>query len=471
MFFDSLQFWAFFAVAFLTLAMLRDQPAKVWLIALSYVFYGAWDWRFCLLLGGSTLANYYFGLAVDAQQGSSRKRILALAVAFNLGLLGVFKYYNFFVTSFAALFGIAPGSMILNIVLPVGISFFTFESIAYATDIYRGKLRAVQSKVDFALFVAFFPHLVAGPVIRPLDFFPQLKHRLQLTQLDVRWGMREILKGLLKKVVFADNFAPIADSYFMGSQTAPGGIPAIAGVLAFAFQIYFDFSGYTDIARGCSRLLGYRFPPNFERPYLSPDIADFWHRWHISLSSWLKDYLYIPLGGSRVSFPRILFNLIIVMGLGGIWHGASWNFLIWGLYHGVLLVTHRLWRRALAAMKLERLSDSKLLRPLWGLTTFVFVTVGWVFFRAKNFTAACNTFQALATGSFDFKFFYTQWGLWLIPFLSLVWCMLDRKRGIQDWLVERASWPIAAASGVLVILLLETFSAIDTNIPFVYFRF
>jgi alginate O-acetyltransferase complex protein AlgI len=470
MLFETLLYWILFAAALLLLGMLRDGPSKVVLVALSYVFYGFWDWRFCFLLAGSTVANYLFGIAIDAREGAARKRAVALAVAFNLALLAFFKYCNFFIDSFAALFGLDPAGLALNIVLPVGISFFTFEGIAYAVDVYRRQLHAVRSKRDFALFISFFPHLVAGPIIRPMDFFPQLASRPPLTSEDSRWGMREILKGLVKKIAFANWFAPIADAWFTGGQYAGAAVPAWAGVLAFSMQIYFDFSGYTDIARGCARLLGYRFPPNFERPYLSADITDFWRRWHISLSFWLRDYLYISLGGNRVSVPRTYVNLMIVMGLGGLWHGASWNFLVWGLYHGALLIAHRVWGRALAAVGLGALSTARAMQPVWIGATFVLVTLGWVPFRAADFAATRATFAALAQWP-DLGFAAAHWGIWLIPLATLAFCLVDRDRRVQDWLTRRAPFALAAATGAATLWFLEIFAQIDTQVPFVYFQF
>jgi D-alanyl-lipoteichoic acid acyltransferase DltB (MBOAT superfamily) len=470
MLFDTLPYWLFFAATVLLLASLRDGPAKIALVALSYVFYGAWDWRFCFLLAGSTVANYLFGRLIDGRGGRARKYAVTLAVTFNLLLLGFFKYCNFFVDSFAALFGLDPQGWALNVVLPVGISFFTFEGIAYAVDVYRRQLPAVHSKRDFALFIAFFPHLVAGPIIRPMDFFPQLASRPPLSSQDARWGLREILKGLIKKVAFANYFAPIADAYFSGASYAGSAVPAWAGVLAFSFQIYFDFSGYTDIARGCARILGYRFPPNFERPYLSADITDFWRRWHISLSFWLRDYLYISLGGNRVSVPRTYLNLLITMGLGGLWHGASWNFLAWGLFHGGLLIGHRLWTRALRALGLGALSQTPALQPLWVIATFTLVTLGWVPFRAADFAATRDTLAALARVP-DLSFAATHSGLWLIPLATLAFCLFDRDRRWQDALVERATFPLAVGSAVAALWFLQTFAQIDAQVPFVYFQF
>ncbi len=463
--FDTLGYWIFFTGALLLLWSLRDRPAKMALVALSYVFYGAWDWRFCALLALSTAVNYALGRLMEARAGGARKRALALAVGFNLALLGYFKYCNFFIQSFAALFGWDDQGLLLNIVLPVGISFVTFEGIAYATDVYRRQLPAVRDPVDFALFISFFPHLVAGPIIRPTDFFPQLAARAMLTSEDSRWGLREILKGLIKKLALANYCAPIADAAFGG-----GAVPMWAGVLAFSMQIYFDFSGYTDIARGCARLLGYRFPPNFERPYLSTNITDFWRRWHISLSFWLRDYLYISLGGNRRGAARTYANLIIVMGLGGLWHGASWNFAIWGLYHGALLIGHRGWRQLVESLGWARVVDQPLLRPLWIACTFAWVSLGWVPFRAEDLAGTAAAFSALWAPP-DLGFAASHWGIWLIPLLTLAWCAIDRGRRVQDWIVQRASLASTAIIGALALLGLEIFGQFDTQIPFVYFQF
>lgn len=470
MMFDTFQYWLFFAVTLIVLALLRHRPAKVVLVAASFVFYGFWDWRFCALLAASIVANYLFGIAIDRRDGPARKRAVTLAVVFNLSVLGFFKYANFFIDSFAALFGLDPSGMLLNIVLPVGISFFTFEGIAYAVDIYRRQMRAVRDPVDFSLFISFFPHLVAGPIIRPMDFFPQLSQRPVLSSEDSRWGMREILKGLIKKVAFANWFAPIADAWYSGGLYQDASVPAWAGVLAFSMQIYFDFSGYTDIARGCARLLGYRFPPNFERSYLSANPTEFWRRWHISLSFWLRDYLYISLGGNRHGVSRTYLNLLIVMGLGGQWHGASWNFGIWGLYHGFLLVWHRLWRKLVTRIGAVTLVDSRWLLPLWVALTFVIVTLGWIPFRAPDFASSIATFSALVQPQ-DWSFANAHPAILIVPIGTLLFCLIDHDRRWQDWLVERARLPVVALVGALALLFLEIFAQLDTQVPFVYFQF
>lgn len=470
MLFDTLQYWVFFAAVLLMVAAVRPSAAKWLIVIASYVFYSFWDWRFVMLLGASTLANWLFGLWVDRGEGSARKRALIVAIVFNLGVLAFFKYFNFFADSLAAILGLPPDSLALRIVLPVGVSFFTFEGIAYAVDVYRRDLPARRSALDFALFISFFPHLVAGPIIRPVDFFPQLGKSLLLTSEDARWGLREILKGLFKKLVLSNFFAPIADAYFNATPWQGSAVPAWIGVLAFSMQIYFDFSGYTDIARGCARLLGYRFPPNFERPYLSRDISEFWRRWHISLSKWLRDYLYIPLGGNRHKESRTLINLMIVMGLGGLWHGTSWNFLLWGVYHGGLLIAHRLWRRTIEARGWSASVDRKALQPMWIALTFALVAIGWIPFRAPDFASTWTTLQALFAVP-DLSLVIAHPAIVVVPLLSLLFCWWDRERRWQDWLVERASFGTAVSAIVLVCIALQLFGEIDAQIPFVYFQF
>jgi alginate O-acetyltransferase complex protein AlgI len=470
MLFDTLQYWVFFAVTIALVGSLPHREGKIVLVALSYVFYAFWDVRFLSLLAGSTLANYIFGITLESRQGAARKFMLATAVAFNIAVLGFFKYFNFFVASFASLFGVSSTGAIINIVLPVGVSFFTFESIAYVTDIYRRDVRAVRNPVDFALFVSFFPHLIAGPIIRPANFFPQAAAPQPLDAADVNWGLLQILKGLIKKVVFADFLGPIADACFRGTAYDGMTVAPIFGVLAFSFQIYFDFSGYTDIARGCAALLGYRFPPNFERPYLAVNVAEFWRRWHISLSTWLRDYLYFPLGGNRNGTARTYINLLIVMGLGGLWHGANWTFLLWGIYHGVLLVLHRIWRSILELRKPARLDEGLLITPISIAVTFIFVTIGWIPFRAQDLPTAIRIFRGLLTTP-DLLFLEKVPGFSILILFSLLYCLIDRGRWLQHAFVKHASVWLAGLVTGLLLWLLEVFGQFDTAVPFIYFQF
>ena len=345
MLFNSLAFWLFFALVLLVNYAVPARWSRLTLVIASFVFYGMWNPMLVLLLGGCVLFNYVTGIGIERSTGKRATAFLTVAVTVNLLLLGFFKYYGFAVGTVTNLLHLPGDAVALHIVLPVAISFYTFEAISYNVDVYRKQLSARRNLVDFALFISFFPHLVAGPIIRPAHFFPQVGGRPIPSATAIAWGVTQIVKGLIKKAVFADNFAVIANTYFNAPNEHAGLVAAWVATIAFSMQIYFDFSGYTDIARGCAQLLGYEFPPNFERPYLARDIAEFWRRWHISLSTWLRDYLYIPLGGNRLGPARTYVNLLITMGLGGLWHGASWNFVVWGLYHGVLLTLHRAWRQ------------------------------------------------------------------------------------------------------------------------------
>ena len=330
MLFNSLEFWIFLPLVLLFSRLLPRRPRNLFLLVASYLFYMWWDARFIVLIVASTLVDFLVGRSLHEARGRSRSWLLVASLAANLGLLGFFKYYNFLAGSVASLLGVSTRTLHLNIVLPVGISFYTFQSMSYTIDIYRGKLEPVKRLTDFALYVAFFPQLVAGPIVRAREFFPQLFQWQPPSHERTEKGISLILIGLIKKMVLADHFARISDLYFGDVAAHPGAWAAWSATFAFAMQIFFDFSGYTDIARGCGRLLGYEFPVNFRRPYLAASITEFWRRWHISLSSWLRDYLYIPLGGNRRGNWRTYENLMVTMLLGGLWHGASWNFVLWG---------------------------------------------------------------------------------------------------------------------------------------------
>ena len=330
MLFNSLEFWIFFSLVLLFSRLLPRRPRNLLLLGASYLFYMWWDARFIVLIVASTLVDFLVGRSLHNARGRSRWWLLIASLAANLGLLGFFKYYNFLAGSLAGLLGISARTLHLDIILPVGISFYTFQSMSYTIDIYRGKLEPVKRLTDFALYVAFFPQLVAGPIVRAREFFPQLFQWRPPSHERTEKGISLILVGLVKKMVLADNFSRISDLYFGDVAAHPGAWAAWSATFAFAMQIFFDFSGYTDIARGCGRLLGYEFPVNFRRPYLAGSITEFWRRWHISLSSWLRDYLYIPLGGNRRGSWTTYENLMVTMLLGGLWPGASWNFVLWG---------------------------------------------------------------------------------------------------------------------------------------------
>lgn len=388
MLFNTLEYFLFFvlvlAVSWLTSGWARF---RTWfLIAASLYFYTSNNSWQVLLLITTTTVDYFASLAMSRSKDERfRKLMLILSVTSNLGMLAYFKYYNFFgqsVASFAGMLGWRPDWVDANILLPVGISFYTFEALSYMIDVYRRKIPAERDYARLAFLVSFFPHLIAGPIVRAADFFPQIGRPPSMTVKNLELAVYLIAIGLFKKIVLADGLAPLADDAF----TKPGEIGTIAtwiGVYAFAFQIYFDFSGYTDIALGSAKLLGYELPPNFNRPYAATSITEFWRRWHMSLSTWLRDYLYISLGGNRMKTRWGVYrNLILTMVLGGLWHGAAWHFVIWGFLHGVWLSLER----AFARPDADNRPRSKLAVAVQTILVFHGVSALWMIFRAPSMT-------------------------------------------------------------------------------------
>ena len=464
MLFVEFRYLTFFALVFALAWLIRgNRRRKLLLLLASYAFYAAWDWRFTALIAVSTLADYVAALRIEAAQGRSRGRWLVAALAVNLTLLGFFKYFGFFVDSaveLGELLGVAARRPALEVILPVGISFFTFQSMSYTLDVHAGRLRATRSLLDVALFVAFFPQLVAGPIVRARHFLPQLAARPRFGDVDVRGACALFLLGFFKKVFLADVIGGWIDPYFAAPEDFGPGSARVAMPL-FAIQIYCDFSGYTDMAIASAGLLGYRLTRNFAHPYFASDVRDFWRRWHISLSSWLRDYLYIPLGGGRGRLLRIYRNLMITMLLGGLWHGASWTFVVWGGLHGLALVAAREWER-------NRPADLSL-PPLvgWLLTSF-WVCFAWIFFRAESLGDAFSIAADFLCGSAE--------GIHLLDGRVLA---LVSLLAIGHWITQRGAlrragsripnWAFAcglgATAAVLTWLLPARFA------PFIYFQF
>jgi alginate O-acetyltransferase complex protein AlgI len=341
MVFNSLHFVAFFAVVYPLYRMLPHRAQNWMLVAASYYFYAAWDWRFLGLLIGSTVIDFSVARYLDATDDTRRRKMaLVLSLVFNLGMLGFFKYFNFFEENFARLigaFGMQADVITLNVILPMGISFYTFMTVSYVIDVYRRQIPAERNLIDFALFVAYFPHLVAGPVLRASLLIPQIKRRRVITPEQILDGLWLVAWGYFQKIFVADNVAHLVDAVFDPSASIRGG-DALLAVYAFPFQAYGDFAGYSNIARGISKLMGIELNVNFLFPYLVVSPREFWRHWHISLSTWLRDYLYIPLGGNRGSTLMVYRNLMFTMTLGGLWHGAGWTYILWGVYQGVILV-------------------------------------------------------------------------------------------------------------------------------------
>ena len=394
MLFNSIEFLLFLPTIFFLYWFVFNKNLKyqnTLILVSSYLFYGWWDYRFLSLIFLSTIVDYVIGLSISNQSSKNKQKLLLWgSVLFNLSVLGFFKYYNFFVDSWVELFS-SLGYEIksiwtLNIILPVGISFYTFQTMSYTIDIYRKKLEPTKDFISFASFVSFFPQLVAGPIERASNLLPQILKKREFQYDQVIQGLKLILWGMFKKVVIADSLAPIVDDIFSNYQDFGGGTLWL-GAIYFSFQIYCDFSGYSDIAIGTSKLLGFELMSNFKFPYFSRNIGEFWKRWHISLSTWFRDYLYIPLGGSQEGKWKSIRNIFIIFLVSGFWHGASWTFIFWGLFHSILFLPtfmfnkNRKYTSSTIAQGILLPSPKEFINLV---TTFLLVTIGWVFFRSET---------------------------------------------------------------------------------------
>lgn len=469
MLFNSVAFAAFFLAVYSAYLLLSPFPRgfkyqNLLLLAASYFFYGFWDWRFCLLLAGTTTAQYLLGAAISKQQDQTRRRLfLILAVSLSLTILGIFKYFNFFTDSFAAMLssvGLQVSHSTVHLVLPVGMSFYTFKEISYIVDIYRRKQAPAASIFDFGLYVAFFPQLVAGPIERAGEMLPQIAKPRRITARHVDVGLHLILWGFFKKVVIADNLAGVSNAVF-DNYSQYQGIDVVLGILAYAFQIYCDFSGYTDVARGVASLFGFELPLNFKLPYFARNPSDFWQRWHVTLSGWLRDYLYISLGGNKVAQLRVYANLMITMLLGGLWHGAAWNFVAWGGYHGLLLCAYR------------RFSGSALRTSAWTAALsvagmFALTLVGWVFFRSTSLDQVWTMLGSIGlstspeTGSFAAKC-----ALFILPLFAVQ--IAQHRSGNLLVMMRMPTIARVAWQGALLIVLV-LLGARESS-EFIYFQF
>lgn len=388
MLFNSVEYLVFLPIVFLAhwLVFKSVKARNLLIIAASYLFYGWWSWKFLLLILITTICSYVSGIAIGLYESKKNRKLLLLAnIAVNLLILFTYKYFNFFADNFIALLraaGFSPDSVTLNLVLPVGISFYTFQALSYTIDVYRGVIQPTRDITAFFAFISFFPQLVAGPIERATNLLPQfLRNRTFDYQAAVE-GMKIILWGLFKKVLLADNCAAIVNYTFSSSSGLDGGLNLWWGAIAFSFQIYGDFSGYSDIAVGSARLLGIELTRNFNIPYFSTSISDFWRRWHISLQSWFRDYVYIPLGGSRKGKMNTVRNTALVFLLSGLWHGANWTFVTWGAYHSLLFMPGIMWHGSNSS---ERTSQPSRLRLLGTIVlTFLLVTIGWIIFRSET---------------------------------------------------------------------------------------
>lgn len=474
MIFTSFEFALFFVVVMLARNCFRSFGAEKWfLLVASYVFYMSWSVPCSLLILFTSLTDYLVGWALGRMERPlPRKLLLTASLVVNLGVLGFFKYTNFFLdtTCFGlGLLGAHLNWVELNIILPVGISFFTFQSMSYTIDVYRRNIEPAGSLRDFLLFVAFFPQLVAGPIVRAADFLPQLARRVRASALDMETGLAQFAVGAIKKIVISDQIAPHVDLIF----ASPGefdGWTLLQGLLGYAIQIYCDFSGYSDMAIGAARMMGFRFLENFQMPYSSVSITEFWRRWHISLSTWLRDYLYIPLGGNRRGPGRTYVNLMLTMLLGGLWHGASWNFVLWGGIHGIGLAVHKFWA---SLNPFQAASRNPVFSFVWTqfsrLLTLGLVLLGWVFFRAQSFGAATTYLQRLLTWTHEGTRMMSPQIVAALCAVALTHLAVHKDRNWAQEIPQRAVFLRCFAYATLL-LVLVSLSATDSA-PFIYFQF
>jgi len=466
--FVEFRFAVFFAVAFLVhWALRRNALRKAWLLACSYAFYAGWDWRFVGLIALSTLIDYLAGRCIYASRTqAARRRWVTISLVANLGILGFFKYFGFFVdsaTHFLLWLGLPTSQSSLEIILPLGISFYTFQSLSYSIDVYRGRFEPTRNLLDFALYVGFFPQLVAGPIVRAASFLPQLRVVRRFEDVDVRAALVLFLIGFFKKTCVADNVAPFVDRVFENPSAFDFAAHWMA-VLAYAAQVYGDFSGYSDMAISCAALLGFKLSPNFRFPYLASSIADFWRRWHISLSTWLRDYLFFSLGGNRGTRARVGWNLMITMVLGGLWHGAGWNFVFWGFLHGIALAVHRVWQHRTKAWR----PWPPILAWLGPLATFAFVAFSFVFFRASDVETGMAMARTLLFGGSTGELGPPPVLSAFVALLGAAHLTAAKFQGERPW-DRLPSLGFAALLGVASALVLMLSPREST--PFIYFQF
>jgi len=462
MIFSSIDFLLFF-LALIAVLWLAPKRWHSWVLLLfSYGFYAVWDVRFVLLLAFVSLVGYTCGLAIERHVHDARqkRKPLWLGIVSMLLVLGYFKYANFFMDNIAALLDIQAEH--LNIILPVGLSFFTFQVISYLVDVWRGDIRACTSKKDFFLYVAFFPQLVAGPIVRATDFLPQLKQHVGVNWDYIYLGAQIFALGFIQKVFIADRLAMFCDPVF-ANPALYDAVTLWLALIGYATQIFCDFSGYSHMAIGIALVLGFKLPENFRMPYLASSIADFWHRWHISLSSWLRDYLYIPLGGNRVAVPHIYANLMITMLLGGLWHGASWNFVLWGAMHGVALSVHRAWKVWGGVMP----------ALLGWVLTLLFILLTWIPFRSPDFEHSFAFLIGLWSAEGIHWMMPQVLGLlFLVVFVHIV--MAFKQQQIGAWHVLR---PVSekmkiwhSVAWLWLVMVLLVWAPVHSS-PFIYFQF
>jgi len=473
MLFNSTSFAIFLPIVFIIYWSLKNKHLiyqNLILLISSYIFYGWWDWRFLSLIALSTVVDYLVGIQIDKAKSKKTKRnFLLISLIVNLGLLAVFKYFNFFITSFEEMLnslGLPFDTWTLNIILPVGISFYTFQTLSYSIDLYKGKIKHTNDFISFAAFVAFFPQLVAGPIERASHLLPQFIKKRKFNYQIAISGISLISYGFFKKLVIADRLAIYVNNIFSDIENA-NTISLLLGIIFFSFQIYADFSGYSLIARGSAKLLGFDLILNFNKPYLASSITSFWKRWHISLSTWFRDYLYIPLGGNRVSQLRNYYNLIIVFLLSGLWHGANWTFVIWGALHAFYLIIYLQYKKTFN----PKLTENLFRKFINILTVYSCVTFAWIFFRANDLNHAMIYINKII--EFDFSLNLVQISAEKGPLnLALSLCVIILLY-VSYLLPKNLSFKKTSSYLLfnLIIILIITLIGVNGKTEFIYFQF
>lgn len=477
MLFNSLEFALFLPIVFAIYWIIGSQRRKwqnLLIVAASYFFYGWWDWRFLGLIAISTLVDYLVGIGMDKSKASlHRKSFLLISISVNIGILAIFKYYNFFAESFTGAFkllGTEFNLRSLRVILPVGISFYTFQTLSYSIDVYRREIKATEDLVSFAAFVSFFPQLVAGPIERAKKLLPQFESKRLFNYQKSVDGLRQILLGLFKKIVIADSCALYVEQVFSPSADYNGST-ILMGAFLFAFQIYGDFSGYSDIAIGTARLFGFNLMRNFAYPYFSRDIAEFWRRWHISLSTWFRDYIYIPLGGSKVSNMLAIRNIFIIFIISGLWHGANWTFVAWGIVNASLFLPLFLLKKNRSHtgnIEISGIQDALSTFSKIGIT-FLLTCIAWIFFRADTINQALEMLQQVFSASlFQRPAFIPQNLIILIMILiGIEWFQRNKEHAlILDWNIPKPARYFLYYTMIAVI-----FFHINSQQEFIYFQF
>jgi len=479
MIFSSIDFVIFFIIILASLKIIENREEsskKLLLLVASYYFYGYWDWRFLSLIFINTFISYVIGRLIDSNGGNKKlqKTYLTISIVSSLGILGAFKYYNFFIDSLNTAFSLEANPLSsMDIILPLGISFYTFQTLSYTIDIYRGKIKP-SGLLDFSLFVVFFPQLVAGPIVRAAEFLPQLNNKIKLTFSNFKLGIVYFIIGFTKKSLLADSLSIYVDSVFTKPEMFDS-LTLVFATMAYSMQIYFDFSGYSDMAIGIGLILGFNFPKNFNYPYKSRNITEFWRRWHLTLSRWLRDYLYISLGGNRKGNYRTHINIFTTMTLGGLWHGASMNFVIWGVLHGVALSLHKIYLSMIGVDINDRpeqaFTDKKLTvlaHQFLSITlTYIFVCVTWILFRANTFDDTYNIFHQILTNGSGIRWIHISF-YFIVP-LFLIWQLVPHNERIRERVFTLENYRGFTALCVLV-LLIVLFSPTGLS-PFIYFQF